>query len=147
MKIENNILEISKVMFTNRNNWKHVTDEQKETFFFIFNRYFSKKYANLSQLLNDKEIDKTIGMDLWFYYMANKPYPQWFWSKTKKSLTSDNEQEKMFDELKMTHNLKDQELKFIQDNYPDEIKEELNYLKSKKNGNTREKMVHSKSTK
>jgi len=145
MKIENNILEISKVMFTNKENWKYVTDEQKESFFFIFNRFFSKKYPNLSQLLNDKEIDKTIGMDLWFYFMSNKSYPQWFWSKSKKSSTSDNEQEKIFDELKMIHNLKDQELKFIQDNYPDEIKEELNYLK--KNGNNREKMVHSKGTK
>ena len=145
MKIENNILEISKVMFTNRNNWEHITDEQKESFFFIFNRYFSRRNPELSQLINDKSIDKTIGMDLWFYFMVNKPYPQWFWSKSKKSSTSDNEQEKMFDELKMIHNLKDQELKFIQDNYPDEIKEELNYLK--KNGNNREKVVHSKGTK
>ena len=38
--------------------WQFVTDEQKELYFFIFNRYFSKKFPEKSQLLNDKSINK-----------------------------------------------------------------------------------------
>jgi hypothetical protein len=145
MRIENNILEISKVMFTNKQHWKFVTDEQKEQFFFIFNRYFSRRYIDFAQLLNDKSIDKSVGMDLWFNKMKNEPYPQWFWSKSKKS-TKDEDSE-FVSELKMINSFTDQEMKFILENYPQDIQEEINYLKLQKNGNTREKVVHSKGTK
>lgn len=145
MKIENNILDISKTLFTNKENWKFVTDEQKQQFFFIFNRYFSRKYCELSQLLNDKSIDKSVGMDLWFHFMKDKPYPQWFWVKTKKTLS--DEDDKLFEELRNNNQLTKQEFEFIIRNYPDEVQDEINYLKLQKNGNTREKVVHSKSTK
>lgn len=146
MKIENNILEISKAMFTNKNNWTYVTDEQKEQFFFIFNRYFSRKYTDLSQLLNDKLINKSVGMDLWANFMKDKPYPQWFWVKTKKN-TKVIGDDGLLEELKSINNLNDQEFDFLIKNYPNEINEEINYLKQLKNGNAREKVVHSKGTK
>ena len=145
MKIESNILEISKTMFTNKEHWKFVTDEQKEQFFFIFNRYFSKRYPELSQLLNDKKIDKTIGMDLWFNFMKDKPYPQWFWSKSKKVAKSYNEDD-LIEELRISNNISQQEMDFLVQNYPNDVNEEINYLKQIKNGNTK-KLVHNKSTK
>jgi hypothetical protein len=61
-----------------------LSDEDKEKFFFIFNRYFSKKYTKKSQLLNNKNVDKSISLDLWYYFMLDKPYPNWFWSKSPK---------------------------------------------------------------
>jgi len=146
VKIENNILELSKTMFTNKENWKWVTDEQKQQFFFIFNRYFSRRYPEFSQLLNDKSIDKSVGMDLWAYFIMDKPYPQWFWPKSKKTTKSDKD-DNHFEELLETFGLKEQELKFIMDNYPDEVNDEINYLKLQKNGNKREKLVHSKGSK
>ena len=146
MKIESNILEISKAMFTNKQNWICVTDEQKEQFFFIFNRYFARRHLRLSQLLNDKLINKSVGMDLWYHLMKNEPYPQWFWGKTKKT-TKEDFDTNLSEELRRIHNLTEQEIKFIMDNYPNDFNEELNYLKLQKNGNTREKMVHSKGTK
>lgn len=145
MKIENNILEISKVMFNNKKDWVYVTDEQKEQFFFIFNRYFSRKYPNLSQLVNHKLIDKSVGMDLWFEFMKNKPYPQWFWSKTKKT-SKQNKDENLYEELRQSLNFTETEFDFLSEYYPQELEEEINYIKQK-NGSTREKMVHSKSTK
>lgn len=145
MKIESNILDISKTMFTNKENWKYITDEQKQQFFFIFNRYFCRKYCDLSQYLNDKSFDKSVGMDLWFYFMKDKPYPQWFWVKTKKTIQE--EDDKLFEELRNNNQLTKQEFDFIKNNYPDEVQDEINYLKLQKNGNTREKVVHSKSTK
>ncbi len=146
MKIESNVLEISKAMFTNKQNWKYVTDEQKEQFFFIFNRYFSKKYPHLSQLINLKNIDKSIGMELWFNFMKDKPYPQWFWSKTKKT-TKVSDDSEIIDEIIKINGLSKQEIEFISNNYADELEEEINYIKQIKNGNTRKKLVHDKSTK
>ena len=46
------IIDIANALFTDKNKWKDITDEDKEKFFFIFNRYFSKKYPEKSQLLN-----------------------------------------------------------------------------------------------
>ena len=84
-------------------------------------------------------------MDLWAYFMIDKPYPQWFWPKSKKTTKSDKETS--YEEILETYGLKEQELKFIMDNYPDELNDEINYLKLQKNGNTREKLVHRKGTK
>lgn len=144
--IQDNLLEISKVFFTNRHNWHLVTDEQKSTYFFIFNRYISKRYPQISQLLNDKMIDKSIGMDLLFYFMKDKPYPKWFWSKSKK-LVDDEDSQHILDEIKTIYNLKQQEFNFILENFPSEVDEEINNLQLQKNGNTTKKMVHRKSTK
>jgi len=129
MIIDNNILAISKCMFQNRKDWIYVTDEQKETFFFIFNRYFSKKYPQMSQLLNDKDMDKSVGMDLWFHFMEGKPYPNWFWSKNQKSkdesIFTDNE----IDLLLSKFDLKFEELNLLTTYHLDEVKEELKYIK------------------
>jgi hypothetical protein len=146
MKIENNILEVSKVMFSNKMNWKFLTDEQKEQFFFIINRYSSKRYPHLSQLLNDKSINKSIGMDLWFEFFKAKPYPQWFWSKSTK--TDKLESNQKFDqELKKVFGLKDQEFDFIKNNFQEEYLQELENIKLQNDGNTTKKLVYRKGSK
>ena len=60
MTIDNNILAISNVIFKDRDNWKWVTEEQKEQFAFIFNRFFSKKFPQHALCLNLKEQDKSV---------------------------------------------------------------------------------------
>jgi len=129
MKIESNILAISKCMFQERKNWEFVTDEQKELFFFIFNRYFSKKYPHLSQLLNDKMIDKVTGMNLWFHFMDGKPYPKWFWSKSERNNSKNDFTDKDKEVLLKSFGIKDQELDFLIQNHFEEVKEELKYIK------------------
>lgn len=146
MQIENNILEISKCMFQNRDKWKFVTDEQKEQFFFIFNRYSAKKYPQQSQLLNDKLINKSVGMDLWFEFFKNKPYPNWFWSKSNKTNKIDSD-EKLESELQKIYGLKDQEIDFIKLNFSDEYKSELENIKLQNDGNSTKKLVYRKGSK
>jgi len=146
MKIESNLLAISDCLFKNKSNWEFVDDSQKDQFFFIFNRYFAKKYPELSQLLNDKNIDKSVGMDLWFEFFRNKPYPQWFWAKSKKTTKNTNDDDLLID-MQNQLGLNTQEFEFLKVNYPQEIETEINYLKLQKNGNTSKKLVHSKSTK
>jgi|LakMenE01Jun11ns_1017448.scaffolds.fasta_scaffold9567502_2 hypothetical protein len=146
MKIENNLLEISKCIFQNKNNWKFVTSEQKEQFFFIFNRMFSKKYPYHSQLLNDKSINKSVGMDLWFEFFKSQPYPQWFWSKSAKTNKSDSN-EKFELEIKKIFDLKEQEFEFLVNNFPEQMQSEIDNIKLQNDGNNTKKLVHSKSTK
>ena len=135
MIIDNNVLAISKCMFQERQNWKFVTDTQKETFFFIFNRYFSKKYHNLSQLLNDKTIDKVVGMDLWFYFMEGKPYPKWFWSKSEKQKDKSDLSEKEISNLLKHLDIKKVELDLLMKYHSEEVKEEIKYIKDIEKGN------------
>lgn len=129
MKIDNNILAISKCMFQLRNNWIYVTNEQKKEFFFIFNRYFSKKYPEQSHLLNYKGQDEVLGMNLWYEFMKNKPYPDWFWSKKSKEKSDSIFTEKELNLLMSKFDIKFEELDLLLTYHIDDIKEELKWIK------------------
>jgi hypothetical protein len=127
--IEDNILSISKIMFQDKKKWNLVTDEMKDKYFFIFNRYMSKKYPKEAQLINNKLINKSIGLDLWYYFMLDKPYPKWFWSKSKK-IESNQLLDKDFELLMLKLNLnKSEDLIYLINNFPEIIKEELKFYK------------------
>ena len=129
------IIDIANALFTNKNKWNDITDEDKEKFFFIFNRYFSKKYPEKAQLLNLKNVDKVSAFNLWYYYMLDKPYPKWFWSKSEKSEKSDLP-EKDYKLLLISLKVKESDLDFLIKNHFDFIKEELKYFKDlQKNNN------------
>lgn len=121
------ITDIANAIFRNREKWIEINNEDKEKWFFIFNRYFCKIYPDKAQLLNQKNIDKVMAMDIWYHFMGNEPYPNNFWSKTPKvdkSLT-----EKEFKTLKKHLNIKEEDVEYLINKFPDFIKEELNYLK------------------
>jgi hypothetical protein len=122
------LIDVAKAIFTNKNNWKNISDEDKERFFFIFNRYFSKKYPEKSQLLNLKVIDKVSALDLWYHFMLNKPYPNWFWSKSEKGVKSDIS-EKEYKLLLLNLKIKDIDLDYLIEHHIEFIKEELKYYK------------------
>jgi hypothetical protein len=125
------IIDVANAMFRDRNNWKNISDSDKEKYFFIFNRYFSKKYTTNSQLLNIKTVDKIISMDLWFHFMKDKPYPKWFWSKSPKVQKTEMPQ-KDFELLMEKIGLnKEEDLIYLIENYKDIIDEELKFYKTK----------------
>ncbi len=124
-----NIKIIADAIFTKKVNWSDISDEDKELSFFIFNRYFSKKYPEKAQLLNLKTIDKSTAMDLWYQFFRNKPYPTWLWSKSdtkEKSILSDNDYKLLLEKLK----IKDLDLDYLIENHIDFVKDELKYYKS-----------------
>jgi len=132
MEIEDSLSAIFNAMFRNKNNWKYVTSDQKIKYFFIFNRYFSKKYTTNSQLLNNKNVDKGTSLDLWYYFMLDKPYPDWFWSKSRnseKSNISDSDFKLLLIKLDLN---KKEDLIYLINNYPDIIQDELKFYKTKK---------------
>jgi hypothetical protein len=130
--IDNNILSISNALLKEKKDWEKVNSEQKKQFFFIFNRFFSKKYLDFSFLLNHNLTDKEVSMDLWYEFMKNKPYPKWFWSKSEIESTSelsDNDYNLLLKNLE----IKKDELDFLIKNHNKEILEELTYFKKIKN--------------
>lgn len=126
------LIDVANAMFKNKKDWVNITDEDKEKFFFIFNRYFTKMYPEKSQLLNLKNIDKVSSMDLWYYYMLNKPYPRWFWSKSEKQkpVIPDKDFKLLIRKL----NLKDLDVEYLIENHFDFISEELKYFKELEKG-------------
>lgn len=119
---------VSKAMFYKKD-WDKIPDDEKESCFFIFNRYFSKKYPEMSQLLNNKTIDKVGAMDLWYHFMKDKPYPNWFWSKGE-TIEKPKVSNKDYQLLLKRLNLKEFDLNYLIDNHYDFIKEEIKYYNS-----------------
>ena len=129
------ITDVANAIFKFKNDWIYnhsgdkITDEEKSLYFFIFNRYFSKVYPEKAQLLNNKNIDKVMAMDIWFHFMKDKPYPENFWSKTPK--IEKEIPDKEYRLLLMSLGIKDIDLDYLIDKHPDFIKEELTYLRKK----------------
>jgi hypothetical protein len=127
MTIDNHLLAITNAMFKDKKNWIWVSDDQKNEFFFIINRLLAKRFPEKSQLLNLKSIDKVAGLDLWFHFMKDKPYPNWIWSKTEKEKGPivDSDYKLLLHNLK----IKDIDLDYLIEYHFDFVKEELNYFK------------------
>lgn len=121
-----NLKLVADAMFYNKNDWVKIPDEEKESCFFIFNRYFSKVYVEYSHFLNDKNIDKVMAMDLWYAFMKNKAYPRWFWSKSpakEKSLVSPKDLRLLTEKLR----IKEIDVEYLIEKHYNFIKEELKY--------------------
>jgi hypothetical protein len=103
------LIDVANAMFRNRKDWINISEQDKEKFSFIFNRYFSKKYPHQSIFLNIKNIDKSEIMNLWFEFMRDKPYPNWFWSKSQKNKNSElidkSDFKLLFEKLNLNKNL------------------------------------------
>ena len=121
------LIDVFKAMMR-KGSWEKITVEEKEKNFFIFNRYFSKRYPEQAQLLNLKNIDKVVGMELWYQFMKTEPYPDWFWSKSEKSdkpVLAPKDYRMLLVSLK----IKPDDLDYLIEKHFDFVKEELLYLK------------------
>lgn len=127
-----NLKLVADAMFYKKNEWVNIPDEEKEACFFIFNRYFSKKYINQSQLLNLKSIDKVSSMNIWFNFMKNKPYPKWFWSKSE-SPEKPKISKKDIDLLVRRLSVKEIDIIYLIENHFEFIKDEIKYWNSIEN--------------
>jgi hypothetical protein len=123
------LIDIANAMFKNKKDWVNISEDDKEKFFFIMNRYFSKKFPDKSQLLNLKNINKATALDLWYYFMLDKPFPKWFWSKSTLKSEKPEIIEKDFNLLQRKLNLKKEDLEYLINNYFEIVKEELKYYK------------------
>jgi hypothetical protein len=121
------LIDVFKALVS-KSGWDKISDEDKIKNFFIINRYMSKKYPEKAQLLNIKVIDKVSSLDLWHYFIKDKPYPNWFWSKSEKTDKPDIP-EKDYKLLIQKLKVKSIDLDYLIEHNPDFIKEELKYIK------------------
>lgn len=75
---------VMKKIFIDRSEYKNISIKDKESFFFIINRYITKRYPNVSISLNMKNINKSLALDLLFL-KVNKDnyYHTWIWDRKK----------------------------------------------------------------
>jgi len=130
MTIDDNVLAVSNTIFRNPEHWVFVSDEMKKKYFFIFNRYFSKKYPEYAQMLNDKLQDEVAGMNLIHAFLSGKTYPKWFWSKSEKKVEKSLFSQKEIVSLSQKFELTEEELDLLLIYHSEEIKEELKYMKA-----------------
>ena len=109
-------ITLSGIIFKNKDKYKFVSDEDKENNFFILNRKFAFKYLKQAQFFNNKNIDKSSAMDIWYkvFYKTTNGIPQWWWNTVKK-------QEKEKPEFNKS------DLKLIKDYY-DLTERDINFL-------------------
>lgn len=124
-----NLNKIGKAMFTNKQEWRNITKEEKQESFFIFNRYFSKTYPELAQEINIKNNDSEVCMDIWFRFMYNQPYPSNFWSKVNGTKEKTFYTEKDIDRLMLLYELDREDVYYLIEHEEDAIKEEIKYFK------------------
>jgi hypothetical protein len=125
------LIDVANAMFKSKSDWKNISDFDKERFAFIFNRYFSKRYTQYSQFLNNKNIDKVELINLWYVFMSNKQYPSWFWSKSEKR-KNESLDKSDFNLLLQKLNLnKIEDLEYLIEHFPDLIQDELKFYKTK----------------
>ena len=70
-----------------------------------------------------------MAMDTWYYFMMNEPYPKDFWSKSEKEKSELSDKE--FKMLLKHLSIKREDIEYLIRNYPDFLKEELEYLKKR----------------
>jgi len=114
---------ITDIIFSKKTLWNTVTDEDKESLFFIFNRFMSKKYPIQANSFNHKFIDKALAMDIWFLFLRNETrVPFWFWKgATKKKDPSI----KGWQEIRNFHELSVNDIHTLCEMYPKDVKEEI----------------------
>jgi hypothetical protein len=129
MKID--FINVVDTIFKNRQNYKEITDKDKETFFFIINRKFGVEKIKQSQFFNNKFIDKASAMDIWHLSFGGfRSAPGWYWKKSKNVKEKSNkitgpDRKLMMENTKLT----EADIDFMIENYLDDLQYEIKKLK------------------
>jgi len=131
-----NLKDVVNYLIKDRKNYKNLTDKEKGDCFFIINRLMSKEYPLFSNKLNIKSMDKSLGLDIWFFYIGEEikkgnidySFFKWFWSKS--IITKENELTiKDNTYLLKRLNLSQDDLNFLLRFNKDDVIDEMKYLK------------------
>ena len=116
-------------IFKKKEEYKKLSNEDKEKFFFIINRKFARGYPQNAQFFNDKSIDKASAMDIWYHFFIKKRVqgiPSWYWTPKKEKEKEKSVATKSDIEFLMSfYDIKERDVYFLIKNYPDEVTEEL----------------------
>ena len=124
-------ITLANIIFKDKDKYHFVSDEEKETNFFVLNRKFAIQYLKQAQFFNNKNIDKASAIDLWYqiFYKITNGTPQWWWkTKQKPKIKSDisNVDLKL---IKKFYDLSDKDIDFLINFYNEKLKEDIKRIK------------------
>ena len=124
-------ITLAKIIFKEKDKYKHVTDEEKEASFFMLNRKFALKYLKQAEFLNYKSIDKVSAIDIWYqiFYKTTNGTPDWWWkakAEAKPKSEISNVDMKL---VKQYYSLSDNDMVFLYQYYRDDLKENIKKIK------------------
>ena len=124
------LIDIVQAIFVKRRNYQTLSDKEKDSMFFIFNRYMSKKFPKKAQALNKKGIDKSVALDAWYYDNKNAfGIPSWFWAGKKKEEVKGDFEKKDITRFLNYHELRMDDFDMLNIICPEDLKEEVKRLK------------------
>jgi hypothetical protein len=147
----NKWIEVVDCIFVNKHKYSELTDDDKINSFFIINRKFAIKYPKIAQFLNDKSVDKSMAMDLWFDVFKNqktipkeflndnkhiddksseqKGIPGWYWGTKSKKDTPKAKKDKDYEKIATRYGLKDEEMRFLIEFFKKDLDKDLKQIK------------------
>jgi len=125
-------ISLGNIIFKNKDKYKFITDNDKEKNFFILNRKFAYKDIKKAQFFNNKNLDRSSSLDVWFAIFGNTTnIPGWYWkTKAKKSIKVKPKFKKdEIDDLMERYNINERDIDFLILYYEDELKKTIKQLK------------------
>lgn len=129
-------ITLANIIFKDKDKFKFVTDEEKDSNFFKLNRKFAFKYLKRAQFFNNKNINKPSSIDVWYQMFYNiKGIPEWWWkskqpAKTKAKSEFSNADLKLIKEYYL---ISDSDIDFLIKFYSEKLKEDIKRLKKFRN--------------
>lgn len=126
------MIQVGDYLFKQKNKYDELTNEDKETFFFIMNRKFARQYPKHAQFFNNKIVDKASAMDIWYQFFIKKRInyiPQWYWFKMTKKTDKSILKKEQADFFKEFYDIRNEDLAFIEEHYIEELKLEVKKFK------------------
>ena len=128
-------ITLANIIFKDKNKYKFVSDEEKESNFFKLNRKFAFKYIKQAQFFNNKNVDKPSALDIWYqiFYKTTNGTPKWWW-QTKQPIKSKSEfNPKELKLIKNYYNINDNDVDFLIKFYNENLKNDILRLKKFEN--------------
>ena len=130
-------ITLANIIFKDKDKYKFITDEEKEDSFFMLNRKFAYKYLRKAQFFNNKKINKSSSLDIWYqiFYKTTNGTPDWWW-KTKQPSKNKIKSEFNNNDLNLIidyYEIKKSDIEFLIKYYSQDLKDDIKRLKKFKN--------------
>jgi len=126
------IRHIGDFIFKQKDKYKDLSDEDKEKFFFIMNRKFARKFPKHAQFFNNKNMNKSSALDIWYYFFIKQrtmDVPQWYWFKMNRKKEAGPLKKEEVEFLMDFYEIKNEDVEFLIKYYPEEVNEEVKKFK------------------
>ena len=130
-------ITLANIIFKDKSKYKYISDEEKESNFFVLNRKFAFKDIKKAQFFNFKNVNKSSALDIWYqvFYNTTNGTPQWWWRTKQESKVKDKSEFSKNDLnlIKEKYEITNSDIDFLIKYYSEKLKEDIKRLKKFKN--------------